>query len=76
MLIHITLTEILSSLTLYTIIHSCLWFGRNVEKFAVTEFHRLIVTHKRSGHKGRPESCQTCLPTGMCPELLAVSVQS
>lgn len=67
-MIHITLTEVVTSLTMYLILHTLIWFGRNVEKFAATEYHHLIIIHKRQGHGGKLRHCESC-STGTAQEI-------
>lgn len=71
-MIHITVSEIASSLVLYTIIHSLIWFGRNVERFAANEVHHLIIRHKKSDHKGHYSTCNDCLTETSLSQLVSV----
>lgn len=71
-MIHITLTEIVTSTLLYTIVHGLLWIGRNAEKLMarmiVTETHRITHKHVKEKHQSTLRDCTE----SACGELVSV----
>lgn len=59
-MVHITLSEVLASIIIYTIVHSVLWVARHAEEFAVTEYDHIIRQHVHESHKQKLTDCNRC----------------